>query len=301
MANYTYGTLPFGTTTFTVPLTGTDDNISALNPATDFTIDGNGGNDLIKTGSGNDTVTTGAGNDIIKTAGGNNTVSAGDGTNKVITGSGDDVVTTGAGADSVVSGGGDDTLTTGSGRDVIRAGDGNNTITAGAGNDLVRSGNGSDLIDAGSGKDNIVSGGGNDSINAGAGNDRINSQGGIDTLAGGGGHDTFVYAGLHGAMLGADTISDFSKANPANVSEGDVLNLKGLVADFTGTSGLSFEELVASGHLSITGTSEATVISFDSNGSAALGSQGTLVTLEGVAFVSEDASLLVLADNVFTF
>jgi Ca2+-binding RTX toxin-like protein len=300
MANYTYGNLPFGTTTFTAPLAGTHDTILALDAA-DFTIGGNGGNDVVKTGSGNDTVTTGAGNDTIKASSGNNTVSAGDGTNQVTTRNGDDVVTTGTGVDSVDSGGGDDTVTTGGGRDEIQAGNGNNTLSAGAGNDLVRSGSGSDLIDAGSGKDNIASGGGNDSIDGGTGDDRINSGGGIDTLAGGRGHDMFVYAGLDGAMLGADTISDFSKADPAELGEGDVLNLKGLVADFTGTSGSSFDELVASGHLSISGTSEATVISFDSNGSAALGSQGTLVTLEGVAFVSEEASLLVLADNVFTF
>jgi Ca2+-binding RTX toxin-like protein len=300
MANYTYGTLPFGTTTFTAPLAGTHDKISALD-AEDFTINGNGGNDIVKTGSGNDTITTGAGNDIIRAHAGNNTVSAGDGTNQVTTGSGNDVVTTGAGADSVASGDGDDTVTTGGGRDVIEAGGGNNTITAGAGKDLVRSGSGADVIDAGSGKDRIASGAGDDSVNAGAGDDRINSQAGIDTLAGGGGHDMFVYGDLASAMLGADTISDFSRANPANLSEGDSLNLKGLVADFTGTSGLSFDELVASGHLSISGTPTSTVISFDSNGSAALGSQGTLVTLDGVAFVSEESSLLVLADNVFTF
>jgi Ca2+-binding RTX toxin-like protein len=300
MANYTYGTLPFGTTTFTAPLADTNDKIFALD-APDFTINGNGGNDVVKTGSGNDTVTTGAGNDIVRAHGGNNTVSAGDGTNQVVTGSGNDVVTTGAGADSVVSGSGDDTVTTGGGRDVIEAGGGNNTISAGAGKDLVRSGSGADLIDAGSGRDDIRSGGGNDSVDAGAGDDRINSQGGIDSLAGGGGHDTFVYGGLGGAMLGADTISDFSTANPANLGEGDVLNLKGLVAGFTGTSGVTFDELVASGHLSISGTAGSTVISFDSNGDAALGSQGTLVTLEGVAFVSEADSLLVLADNVFTF
>jgi len=103
-------------------------------------------------------------------------------------------------------------------------------------------------------------------------------------------------------MAGADTISDFNAADPTLLAgDGDRLNLKELVASFTGTTGLSFDELVASGHLTISGTPSETVISFDSNGSAALGSQGVLVTLNGVGFVSEADSLLVLADNVFTF
>jgi len=48
--NYTYGVLPFDTTTFTSPLADTSDAISALNMA-NFTIDGNGGNDTVDTGS----------------------------------------------------------------------------------------------------------------------------------------------------------------------------------------------------------------------------------------------------------
>jgi len=207
MANFTYGVLPFTSTTFTSPVAGTDDVITAIDPA-DFTINGNGGNDSVTTGSGNDTITTGDGADIVN------------------------------------------------------------------------------------------SGGGDDTVNAGTGNDSVTSGGGLDSLTGGGGHDTFVYGSLADALLGADTISDFSTSSANELDEGDVLNLKDLVVDFTGLSGLTLENLVASGHLDFSGDSTNTVLSFDSNGSAAGGVTGVLVTLVGVGFSTEGNAVNSFADNV---
>ena len=263
MAHFTYGTPPFTTTTFTSPVAGTDDVISAINPAS-FTINGNGGNDSITTGSGNDTITTGSGNDTITAGDGNNTVTAGDGTNVVTTGSGNDTITTGSGADVVNSGGGDDIINTGAGNDIINAGSGNDTV------------------------------------NAGAGDDRITGGAGIDSLIGGGGHDTFVYGSLADARTGADTISDFSTSSPKALGEGDVLDLTGLVHDFTGLPGhhLTLAQLVAPGWLHFSGDSSNTVISFDSNGPFAGGVTGVLVTLVGVGFSSEGHSLSAFADNI---
>ena len=279
MANYTYLVPPFTTTTFTSPVAGTDDVITA-NVLADFTINGNGGNDVVRTAGGNDTITTGSGNDVIAAGNGNNTVTAGDGTNAVTTGSGDDTITTGTGAD------------------VVNSGSGNDIITTGGGNDRINSGGGNDSIKSGGGNDRIISGGGNDKVNAGTGNDRITAGGGIDALIGGGGHDTFVYARLADARLGADTISDFSTSNPTGAGEGDMLYLQGLVDDFTGLQGGSLAQLVPSGHFDFSAGGGGTVISFDSNGSAAGGSIGVLATLVGVPFTNEGASALAFGDNI---
>jgi Ca2+-binding RTX toxin-like protein len=280
VSNFTYLVQPFSTTTFTSPLAGTNDVISALT-SDDFTINGNGGNDAVSTGSGNDTITTGAGVDVIKAGDGNNTVNAGDGKNAVTTGSGNDTITTGAGAD------------------VIQGGDGNNTVNAGDGKNVVTTGSGDDTITTGAGADVITAGGGDDGINAGAGNDTITPGGGADSIIGGGGHDTFIYGSLAEALLGADTISDFSTTSVKGLTEGDLLNLKGLVAGFTGVHGvITLESLVASGHLDFSGDSSNTVISFDSNGSAVGGSVGVLVTLVGVAFATEADSVVAFHDTV---
>jgi Ca2+-binding RTX toxin-like protein len=212
-------------------------------------------------------------------------------------------------ADFTINGnGGNDTITTGAGIDVIRVGNGNNTVNAGGGTNTVTSGNGNDtnstgagadLVDSGGGRDLINAGGGNDRVNAGAGNDLITPRGGIDSLSGGGGHDAFVYGSLADARLGADTVSDISILNPNVPGEGDMFNFHGLVDDFTGLNGDQLAELVASGHLNFGGNSSNTVISFDSNGSAAGGFSGVLVTVAGVAFSSEAASVLSFADNIF--
>lgn len=298
MPNYTYGLPPFTTTTFTSPVSNTNDVITA-NFLADFSINGNGGNDTVTTAGGNDTITTGSGTDIIAAGNGNNTVNAGDGTNTVTSGSGNDTITTGTGNDKITAGDGNNTVTGGDGKNTVTTGSGDDTITTGAGADIVKSGGGDDIIKTGGGNDIIEASGGNDSINAGAGNDRITAGAGIDAITGGGGHDTFVYGSLSEALLGADTISDFISSSPSGAGEGDMLNLSGLVDNFSGLrSKFNLQSLVANGYLDFSGDSSNTVISFDSNGSAAGGSSGTLVTLVGIPFATEGASVLAFADNI---
>ena len=109
----------------------------------------------ILTGSGADTITTGAGNDIIKTGDGASTVSAGQGANVIV-----------GGVDA-------DTITALDGGNIIHAGDGTNTVTSGGGNDRIFSGTGADTIVAGGGVDRISLLGGADSVDAGAGHDHL--------------------------------------------------------------------------------------------------------------------------------
>jgi Ca2+-binding RTX toxin-like protein len=300
MANYTYGTPPFTTTTFTAPVAGTSDTITA-NALFDFTINGNGGNDRVTTAGGNDTITTGSGNDIVNAGNGNNTVTtSGGGTDFVTTGSGNDTITTGgSGNDTVNAGNGNNTVTTGSGADVVNSGSGNDKITTNEGADNVVAGSGDDIISTGSGNDIINAGAGNDIVNAGTGNDMIRSGGGTDSLTGGGGHDTFQYGSLTNVRLGADTISDFSTASFSQNGEGDRLDLRGLVDDFSRVGdNTSLARLVASGHLDFSAGGGGTVISYDSNGSASGGSIGVLATLVGVGFSTEAAAVAAFADNI---
>ncbi len=298
MANYTYGSPPFTTTTFTAPVAGTSDVISAINPQA-FTINGNGGNDVVSTGSGNDTITTGSGSDRISAGNGNNTVNAGNGTNSVTSGSGNDTVTTGTGNDTIVVGDGNNTVTGGDGTNSVTSGSGNDTITTGSGADNVSSGSGDDIIRTGAGNDFISSGAGNDTVNAGAGNDTVRSGAGVDSLTGGGGHDTFEYRSLANARLGADTIADFSTASFSQQGEGDRLDLRGLVDDFSRVGdSTSLARLVASGHLDFSAGGGGTVLSFDSNGSASGGTIGVLATMVGVGFSTESAAVSAFADNI---
>lgn len=297
MANYTYLTLPFDTTTFTVPLAGTDDTITAYALA-DFTINGNGGNDVVKTGAGNDTISTKAGNDTISAGNGNNTVNAGNGVNVVSTGTGDDSITTGTGKDTIVAGGGNNTISAGDGINSVTSEAGNDTITTGSGVDTINSGGGDDILIAGAGNDLINAGAGNDKLNAGTGNDLITPGGGLDSLIGGGGHDTFKYTSLAEALSGADTIADFNTASPQGAGEGDMLDLTGLVRNFSGTHSHRLAELVSQGYLHFSAGGGGTVLSYDSNGSAAGGSIGTLVSLVGVPFSTEAGAVQSFADNM---
>lgn len=297
MATYKFGVPPFMTNIFTSPFAGTNDSISALTAA-DFTINGNGGNDQVATASGNDTITTAAGNDSIKAGDGNNTVNAGSGTNSVTAGSGNDTVTTGSGTDVIKAGDGNNTVDAGDGTNNVTTGSGNDTITTGAGIDRIKAGEGNDIIVAGAGNDKIDAGAGDDSINAGQGDDTVIAGAGTDTIIGGGGHDTFKYQSLSDALSGLDTISDFSTASPVLAGEGDVLKLNGLVGDFTGAGYATLAKLVASGHLSFSGDSESTVISFDSNGDTAGGDVGVLVNLTGVPFTTEANAVIAFEDNI---
>jgi len=142
----------------------------------------------ILTGSGADTITTGAGDDTIKTGNGASTVSAGQGAN-------------------FIRGGSDaDTITALDGGNLVKAGNGTNTVTTGGGADEVFAGTGADTIVTGQGDDRITLFGGADSVDASGGDDRLiidysamtsNVTGGIT-----GGNDT-GYVGLLADLLGS--------------------------------------------------------------------------------------------------
>ena len=182
----------------------------------------------ILTGSGADTITTGAGNDVIKTGSGASTVSAGQGANFISGGENSDTITALDGGNRIYAGDGANTVTTGGGRDMISTGRGADTIVAGGGVDNIYLRGGADTVDAGAGHDRLhinyaamasnVTGGitggvlaggyvghiadslGNSinfrsaesfTVTTGAGNDTIITGSGADVLRGGNGNDHF--------------------------------------------------------------------------------------------------------------
>jgi hypothetical protein len=103
------------------------------------TLDGQEGNDSLKSGDGADYVLGGAGNDVIHGRGGADHIS-GDGGNDFIEGdAGGDSITGDAGNDSIIGNAGNDSLEGGDGKDVI--------VSVGGGqHDSVRGGAGADIF-----------------------------------------------------------------------------------------------------------------------------------------------------------
>ncbi|MCX6969329.1 MAG: calcium-binding protein [Verrucomicrobia bacterium] len=115
-----------------------------------------------------------------------------------------------------------------SANNVITGNSGNNSLTGAGGNDTISGGGGSDTIDGGTGNDNIDGGVGNDSLVGGAGNDCLVGGAGINTLVGGAGDDTYVVASLADTVLelpteGTDLVK--SSVNFSLVPNPDVENL----------------------------------------------------------------------------
>ncbi|KJZ36623.1 peroxidase family protein [Pseudomonas fluorescens] len=177
--------------------------------AGNFVGNGNGLNNTITSGGGNDNLSGGGGNDILIGNGGNDTLN-GD--------AGNDQLLGGLGTDTLNGGTGDDSLDGGDGDDVMNGGTGNDTLLGGLGNDSLDGGNGSDLLQGGDGNDSLLGGGDNDTLLGGIGNDFIDGGNGNDTVTGGAGNDLMVASGgndvfMFAAGFGTDQITGFD-ANP---------------------------------------------------------------------------------------
>jgi Ca2+-binding RTX toxin-like protein len=199
------------------------------------------------------------GDDLVVTTTGVNTIDAGWGTDTVIGGSGDDAVTVRE-AGEFDGGGGTNRLTLAYWSDeptsveVAPGDDFAGTTSTGAsfrnfssiliqgsdGSDLYRLGGEADTVDGHGGDDVIAGGEGDDSLSGDNGDDSISGDGGDDVVSGGvgsnevsggGGADRFVFVG------GNDTIVDF------DAGEGDVLVIPRNFHQYAGMPG-TFEEAV---------------------------------------------------------
>ncbi len=112
--------------------------------------------------------------------------------------------------------GADDTITGDALRDIISSGGGGDTIDAGAGDDLIYAGAGDDWIDGGAGRDIIDGGAGNDTVIAGFG----------DVIDGGVGDDTVVFSQSFSKYLLFEHGSSINVSGPDGVKVTNVEHLQ---------------------------------------------------------------------------
>ncbi|NEQ96254.1 MAG: hypothetical protein F6K30_05955 [Cyanothece sp. SIO2G6] len=143
--------------------------------------------------------------DVINLLQGNDVLRTGLGDDKVKGRNGRDRIDTGAGNDQVQGGKHRDFITAGAGDDFANGGRGGDTINGGTGNDVLLGIRGRDVLFGGVGDDILNGGRARDQLDGGEGNDRLDGGSGSDTLSGGAGADIFVLS----LWLGRDTITDF--------------------------------------------------------------------------------------------
>ncbi|WP_245540908.1 Hint domain-containing protein [Octadecabacter antarcticus] len=157
---------------------------------------GDGANNTITVGGGNNYLLGGAGVDVITAGNGNNFIDAGEGLNAVTAGSGDNYIVVGDLNDVVTAMGGENN---------VQTGDGTNAVTTGTGDDVVETGIGNDTVTVGTGKNIVKVFGGADVLTAGADHDRLI----VDYAA----YDTTVVSALTGFATYGGTIGDVTLTN----------------------------------------------------------------------------------------
>ncbi|QLF94319.1 retention module-containing protein [Pseudomonas sp. ABC1] len=137
-----------------------------------------------------------------------------------------------------ISGTFDLTLFEQSGAGVVLDGSGNslNNLIGGAGNDVLTGGDGDDILRGGAGDDTLIGGAGNDILIGGDGDDILIGGSGDNILTGGSGADTFKWLA---GDTGNDRITDF------DASEGDTIDLSGLLAELSGGATLDLSSLIS--------------------------------------------------------
>jgi Ca2+-binding RTX toxin-like protein len=165
-------------------------------------ISGEGGNDHLVTGAGNDFLFGGPGNDRLEAGAGNDNVAGADGADTANGGPGRDRVVGELDNDDLDGGPGNDVVLGGSGADIVRGGDGDDQVDE----DTVESG-------AALGADTVDGGPGNDSLTGGPEGDPLSG----DLLRGGDGDDTLSYAFRTSRL----TITLDGAANDGAQGEGD--------------------------------------------------------------------------------
>lgn len=227
------------------------------------TLKGGGGNDKIFGGDGRDLIYGGAGNDTLIGGGGNDTLRGEAGRDVVMGGAGDDVLygtedklIAGAGNDTIFGSSAQDTMMGGAGHDLLHGYDAQDVMIGGAGHDTMNGGAGNDRLQGGGGNDSLVGDAGADVINGGLGHDTLDGGAGVDRMIGGGGSDVFVLA----PSEGRDIILDFRTA------QGDRLDLTAF--DF------SFDEL----HFTQKGTSTLLTVGEGANAEDVALLHGTIAT-----------------------
>ena len=202
-------------------------------------VDGRGGDDYIKGGSGcYDLLAGGAGNDVVQGDRGGDAIHGGHGRDQLLGGAGNDAIAAGAGGDFVNGELGNDTISGGKGSDRLWGGGGSDVIRGGGGNDAIfgashkslpslpkitvnyngltgtsigsmkKGGHAGALATNDISSDFLYGGGGKDTLKGGAGADLLDGGAGKDVLKGGTGADAFLFKD-HLGSGNVDKIVDF--------------------------------------------------------------------------------------------
>ena len=172
---------------------------------------GNQGNDTLEGGDGSDILSGGRDDDLILTGNGYNYAFGNKGSDRIEGGEAIDFFYGGQDNDTLRGNAGDDWLLGDKGDDRVEGGDGNDLIAGGAGADTLDGGNdddfifgnkGGDLIDGGNGNDTIAAGKDDDSVSGSAGDDWLFGNIGNDALDGGEGNDTIAAGQDNDWLLG---------------------------------------------------------------------------------------------------
>ena len=207
-----------------------------LTLASDGTLTGGPGSDVLVGGSGNEAFVGGGGSDVINGGGGNDVayfsgtssndtmtvVDSGVKTNVTVNG----VTSTVSGVETIaLSGGAGDDMLDGSGTAVklILSGDaGNDTLKGGSGDDVLLGGDGNDTLIGNAGNDKLYGGAGNDTLDGGVGDDLLVGGAGSDTITGGSGSDVIeinLAESSTGSSRDVDTVKDFTDSDAIKVHD----------------------------------------------------------------------------------
>ncbi|MHC8309521.1 peroxidase family protein [Pseudomonas sp. GT1P32] len=196
-----------------------------------FAGNGNGLNNVITAGAGNDTLNGGGGNDILTGNGGNDTLNGDAGNDQLFGGIGTDTLNGGNGDDTLDGGDGADTLNGGAGSDTLLGGLGDDSLDGGTGSDLLQGGDGNDTLLGGDANDTLLGGIGNDFIDGGAGNDTVTGGAGNDMMVASNGNDIFMFA----AGFGVDQIIGFDAIAGGGQDRLDISAMNITAATFAGS------------------------------------------------------------------
>ncbi len=225
-------------------LAGEDSNDLLEGGFGDDSLFGGNDNDILRGDGGKDNLRGDAGNDVLSGGGDNDILNGGIGTDVLFGGAGNDLLFGGDGFDKIYGGDGFDRIFGGSENDIANGGGDNDIINTGSGNDLVFAQNGNDLVFLQAGNDKVFGGDGNDKVFGGLGNDTMNLGDGNDEAFGGAGMDNITGAGGNDILSGGGDADTFVFA--ANQGNDRITDLTGIdiidISAFGVTNGVGSDQ-----------------------------------------------------------
>jgi serralysin len=200
--------------------------------------------------------------------------------NTLTGGDGNDTLNGGAGADHMVGGIGNDKYTVDNSGDTVTEDPNSGIDTVASSVSFTLGDNIEKLTLSGTAKIDGIGNALDNTLIGNTGVNKLDGGGGDDVMTGGTGRDTFYFDQTSDAGTGKDQVTDFARG-----TSGDILNVRDLLAGFSGYDG---SNAFSGGYLHFQNTGGNTVVQIDADG----GGNGytTLVTLQHVTLTAADTS-----------